>query len=372
MNDDTASNWADKHLWQIAFVRDLFWFGLIFAFFWCCIYLRDVLLPVLVGFGLAYALDPVLSAVRQKWNVPRYATLAVLYVLIAGILAGVIFFIGPMFAEEVRQFVAEVPQKVEQLRSDVAESEPLGGAVGQAKQSLKQSSGSIASSVTNKLGDGFGWLASFVGVTAYLLFCLLTIPIFLFYFGWQFSETKQQLKSFIPSRYRESTLDKLSKMDTLVGQYIRGRIICSLFQIVFYSAGWALVGVPYALVLGTITGILGTIPWAAGLGWPVAMLLAYLDIAQGDGEGSILVWAILMPSLVYFTVQILENYVLEPWIQSSQTSLGPITIIVAILIGGSVAGFFGLLLAVPIAGSGKILFQEVIFPRLENWANQHE
>ncbi|WP_237229011.1 AI-2E family transporter [Rubinisphaera sp. JC750] len=372
MNEPSTSNWDDKHLWQIAFIRDLFWFGLIFAFLWCCIYLRDVLLPVLVGFGLAYALNPALELFNRRWNVPRYVTLAILYVLIVLIIAGVGFFLGPIFVEEAEQFADKLPGQIDQLKQTFVSSEPLGGTLQKAKESLEQSKGSLASSATQKLGDGFGWLARVVGVTGYVLFCLLTIPIFLFYFGWQFAETKDLLKSFIPSRYRESTLDMLSKMDKVVGQYIRGRIICSLFQIVFYSAGWALVGVPYALVLGTVTGILGTIPWAAGLGWPVAMLLAYLDIVQGGGGESVLLWAFFWPSVVYFTVQILENYVLEPWIQSSQTSLGPITIIVAILIGGSVAGFFGLLLAVPIAGSGKILFQEVIFPRLENWANHEE
>ena len=65
----------------------------------------------------------------------------------------------------------------------------------------------------------------------------------------------------------------------------------------------------------------------------------------------------------------MENYLVTPWIQSESMSMSPVMVITVLLIGGAAAGFYGLLLALPIAGCGQVVWQDVIYPRWEQWAN---
>ncbi len=119
----------------------------------------------------------------------------------------------------------------------------------------------------------------------------------------------------------------------------------------------------------TGTGLLSIIPYISVIGWPLAILLKYLD-AVGDPGGQTVGWfsIVALPSLPYLTVQFFESWWLTPWIQGQTSNLSAVTVIVVVLVGGAVAGFLGLLLAIPIASSIKILFEELVLPRWEAWA----
>jgi predicted PurR-regulated permease PerM len=152
-------------------------------------------------------------------------------------------------------------------------------------------------------------------------------------------------------------------MDHATATFFRGRVLVSLMVAVLYSVGWWLADVPYWFILGTLAGALNVIPFASGIFWPVAVLAKYMDSLGGDGGASmlaILVW----PSVVFFVVQFLEGWVLSPWVQSDQMDMSAATVLIVVFIGGEIAGFFGLLLAIPVAACLKILFEELVEPRM--------
>ena len=158
-------------------------------------------------------------------------------------------------------------------------------------------------------------------------------------------------------------------MDTAVGSFFRGRLIIAFLMAVLFALGWLLAGVPYWFLLGVGTGVLSIIPYAASVGWPLAILLKYLDLTTGAGAPDfawvdVFVW----PSLVYGLVQVFEGWVLTPWIQSESTNLSAVTILIVIFVGGTVGGLYGLLLAIPIAACLKILAIEMLLPQLHRWA----
>ena len=120
--------------------------------------------------------------------------------------------------------------------------------------------------------------------------------------------------------------------------------------------------VPYWFLLGAATGLLSIIPYVNVIGWPLAIILKYLDGAVGSGTMDWLS-VVILPSLPYLVVQLFESWWLTPWIQGRTSDLSAVTVIIVVLVGGATAGFLGLVLAIPIAACVKILLQELVLPR---------
>lgn len=158
-------------------------------------------------------------------------------------------------------------------------------------------------------------------------------------------------------------------MDSAVAGFVRGRIVIAFIMAVVLAAGWMIVGVPYAILLGIGVGVLCAVPFLGLIGIPISIGLLFLD-QLGVAEGERMVWwgIIVWPLLVFAIVQALDGWVLTPLIAGRATNLDPVTIFVAVLAGGSVLGAYGMLLAIPVAACIKILIQENLLPKIRAWA----
>jgi predicted PurR-regulated permease PerM len=161
----------------------------------------------------------------------------------------------------------------------------------------------------------------------------------------------------------------LKKIDESVFDFFRGRLLVGLITGVMYATGWALTDVPYWFLLGAMTGLLTIIPYVSIVGWPMAILLKYVD-SVGSGTEAGWLSIMVLPSLPYLVVQFLESWWLTPWIQGRTNDLSTVTVIVVVLVGGAIAGLLGMLLAIPVASVVKILFHEFLLPKLEAWARE--
>jgi predicted PurR-regulated permease PerM len=177
------------------------------------------------------------------------------------------------------------------------------------------------------------------------------------------------LKRLIPAAQRPRTLEILAKIDDAVMNFFRGRLLIALITGVLYSVGWAWTGVPYWFLLGAGTGMLSIIPYVNAIGWPLAIILKYLDVAANSGAMDY-VSILVMPSLPYLVVQFFESWWLTPWIEGRSNDLHPVTVIIVVMAGGAVGGILGLTLAIPIAASIKILLQELVIPRWKAWVSE--
>lgn len=193
-----------------------------------------------------------------------------------------------------------------------------------------------------------------------------------FFFAWSFPSILCHLQGYLPASRKPQLLEFVGKMDKAVGDFFRGRLIIAFLMVTLFAIGWLFAGVPYWFLLGVGTGLLSIIPYAASVGWLLAILLKYLDLTTGEGSPDfawvpVLVW----PSLVYGLVQFFEGWVLTPWIQSESTNLSAVTILIVVLVGGVVGGLYGLILAIPIAACLKILAIEMLLPQLQQWATDN-
>ncbi|MDG2029364.1 MAG: AI-2E family transporter [Phycisphaerales bacterium] len=194
------------------------------------------------------------------------------------------------------------------------------------------------------------------------------IPFYFFMFSVAWPKMLNFGKSMIMENHRDRTIFLLGEMDSAVSGFVRGRIvICSILALL-YAIGWTIVGVPYAIPLGIIVGIFTLVPYLGGIGLPLSVGLLFADQFSTHDTDPMVWWAIILwPSLIFLVCQFLDDYVLTPLIAGKATNLDPVTIVVAILAGGALAGLYGMLIAIPVAACIKILLREVLMPRIRDW-----
>lgn len=360
---------ADRHVWEITPVRDLLWLGGILFLLWFGYYLRGVFTPVLIALLLAYLVNPVIRRAQVAWHIPRPVTISIVLLLSAIMLGGFVTWLGPLLTEQVQSFAERVPRYIQNVAKQYHVTlGDVSGPLSTIAANLRDDPLSILKPVFSGTGQAFGVLGAVIGTTADVTLALVLIPIYFFFFAWQFDSALAQLRRYIPANYRPRARHIVRRMDLAVSGFFRGRVTIALVSAVLYSIGWALTGIRYWFILGLITGILTIIPYASLIGWPLAVLLKYLDGFTSDAGAFDLMTVVVWPSIAYLVVQFIESWLLTPWVQSQSMEMNAVTVLIVVFIGGALGGFYGLLLAIPLAACIKILVQELVLPRLERHA----
>lgn len=204
---------------------------------------------------------------------------------------------------------------------------------------------------------------SLIGLFGFQLF--LT-AFFFFFVSSNYERVIEFIKNLLPENKKAGVIDLARKMDKVIAGFVRGRLVIALIQGAIFSVAYLLMGVPAAILLGFAVGMLSIVPYLALIGIPISMLLLLLD-GPDSGFRSLWWFTVFAPIVVYFVVQALDDYVWTPMIQGKQTGLDTPTVLFASIAGGALAGFYGLLIAIPVAACLKILVQEVVWPRFKQW-----
>jgi predicted PurR-regulated permease PerM len=202
-----------------------------------------------------------------------------------------------------------------------------------------------------------------------LLFAAVLIPFYFWFFSVSFPSAVEFLGSLVPEAQRARVFGLATEMDAAVAGFVRGRILIALGMGLMFAIGWWINGVPYALTLGMLAGVLSIAPYLGIVVLvPAIGLLAAQQLQIAD-ESQRLAWYWIFggPPLVFVIVQSIEGYILTPIFSGKATNLGPVPIFVAVLAGASVAGLYGMLLAIPAAACAKILVRETVMPSLKRW-----
>ncbi len=234
-------------------------------------------------------------------------------------------------------------------------------AVAWAKEYRGRIASTAARSGLSLLGATVHWLTT-LGV---LIFGAFLTAFFFFFISTGYAKVIDFGKRLVPDVHRDRTVDLLRQMDKVIAGFIRGRLTIALIQSIVFSIGYFLIGTPAALLVGIAVGILSIVPYLALIGIPISMALMFLDPA--DGFRGAWWWILTAPVAWYFLGQALDDYVWTPKIQGEATGLDTPTVLFASIAGGALAGFYGLLIAIPIAACIKILLREVLWPKFKEW-----
>jgi predicted PurR-regulated permease PerM len=223
------------------------------------------------------------------------------------------------------------------------------------KQAISTGAGAIEVGARWLLRLGFVVFGGFLTAFFFYFFCTGYGKVIAFW------------ESLIPERRKSLTINLFTRMDAVISGFIRGRLIITAIFMVYYTVAYVLIGVPTPLLLGPIIGALALVPYATAVGVPISMALLYLTPAAVSWQNEWW-WVVGAPLLVSVGAQILDDYILTPTIQGKSTGMDTPTILFASLAGGVLAGFYGLLLAIPVAACLKIVLREVVWPRFRAWA----
>lgn len=229
--------------------------------------------------------------------------------------------------------------------------------------------GSLSGTWFSLLGSGSRQVYGFVLGLLQLGLVAFLIPFYFYYFSVYWPSITGFFAKLVPDERRGSFFSIVQEMDRAVAGFVRGRIVICILMGVMFAIGWQICGVPYGVALGLLTGAFSIVPYLGGIGAPIAVLLLAADQFGLPADARMPIWGMLLwPTLVFVVVQTIEGYVLTPIIAGKATNLDPVTIVVAILAGGSVAGIYGMLLAIPLAACGKIAIKRIVLPRLIEFA----
>lgn len=356
---------------------------------WFIYAIRSVLLPVLIAFAMAYAADPLVNWLQRK-RVPRQASAAGLIVAFLLIVAGLATYVLPLLIRQIVTLVTAIPRYwqsfVNWANIDIGSitaraHEAIGSKTAAAHTAQQVHWSAIASAAMKSLDIGYQVISSTIGLASYILLAVVILFFCFYFFVWKFDGITHWFVPFIPQSRRDKTLAVVRKMDHSVSGFIHGRMVQASCVAIVLSAGWGFAGVPYFLLLGLLGGVLNLIPYAAVAAWPLAVLLAWLDTLSGGAASAatatqpahvvhafsvmhVFVW----PTIIYMIAQGLDGWVVEPLVQGKATDLDPLTVMLVVLLGGSLAGLLGMLIAIPTAACIKIFAREVALPRLREIA----
>jgi len=304
--------------------------------------LRSVALVMGASLVLAIGLQPSIRWLEDRGLRRGWALAAILF-------SGLLVLIGlgvvliPFLVDQISALVDEFPAFVERLQESP-------GILGSIAQSIDP-----ASLVTGSEGQP-GAAPAALGLVSSLggtLFNLVTIVAVTPYLAIRLPQLKVWVARLLRHRHREDFLFVFNESTDLIANYIVGSIVISLMAGVVSFAGFQIIGVQFALVLAAWVALTDLIP-AVGAFIGAAGVAA---VAAFQGPG------VLIPAVALLLIyQLVENFVIAPRVMNRAVDLSPVGVIIAILIGGSLAGLFGALLALPIAAMIKIMVFQLLVP----------
>jgi predicted PurR-regulated permease PerM len=315
-------------------------------------YLAGVLAPILTALGIAYLLNPVLERLvhRGASRAVGAALLLVTFVVCVGI---VITFVAPTVAHQLSEFVANLPQFVENLtvwtRDHVGVQLPSDWKAYVASEHLQTVLSDASGPLREIASVAVGGVFSVLGVLAELLL----IPVFSFYFLADWPNLLRRIDHMVPPRRRADVREVARDIDRVVAGWVRGQAIVTATLAILYAIGFTLVGMPLSLPIGLLVGLLTVIPFVGTfVGASIALLVT---LAAGGGAQTLgLVAAVIL------CLHLLEAAALTPKIVGHRVGLSESGALLAVVAGGKLLGFVGVVLAVPIAATTAVLVRYAV------------
>ncbi len=314
--------------------------------------LRGVLTPVLFAFLLAYLLNPVVARF-ESWRIPRVMAIVLLLAVVLLGIAGFVLLVLPSIMRDIVALASEVPNAINRLVELV---EPWLKSWGveipkSTTEVLERFKGGLPDWAGGALMPAGSVIKAMLGGTVSAISAaaaFILVPIFTFYLLQDFNRIVSAISDLIPVGPRPRILELFREVDQVLGQFVRGQLTVMIILAVLYAMAYSLIGVRLALPIGIVAGLLSFIPYvggAAALG--LALLMVGLHFTG---------WVQLVSVVVaYVLIQLLEGFVITPRIVGEKLGLAPVWVLFALMVGGELFGFMGVMLALPASAVIKVL-----------------
>tara|TARA_R110000787_G_scaffold58117_23_gene132510 strand:+ start:2562 stop:3728 length:1167 start_codon:yes stop_codon:yes gene_type:complete len=326
------------------------WLVAMAAFFGFCWLLAPILTPFVLGAGLAYAGDPTVDRL-QRWGLSRTAGVSVVFLAIGLISLLGLLMLLPMLQNQVSTFLQNVPEWLAWMQDQAAKvgiALPEGSrldAEGFKKLVAKHwdDAGGVLKTIWAHISASGGALLTAIA-------SLLLVPVVTFYLLRDWDDLVAWIHGIIPPRHLPLTTRLAKETDSVLGAFIRGQLTVMAALTVYYWIALWIAGLNLALLVGLIVGLISFVPY---LGAIVGVLTAVIAMLVQTQELLPFVWL----AIVFGIGQVLESNVLTPWLVGDKIGLHPVAVIFAVMAGGQLFGFVGVMLALPVAAIIAVLLR---------------
>jgi predicted PurR-regulated permease PerM len=335
-----------KQVRQIILFTTLIILGLIF-FFYGIIKAQAFLIPLTLASLLAMIILPIENKLRA-WGFPKGLAILISDLLILAFCIGIFLIIG----SQVKSISDDWPKYREQLETridQVQEFVETKTGISQANQSKKlrealsgQSGGSIEGETVKTV---IPRLVSFTGN-------FVLVFIYIFFFMYYRPKFKKAILNFMNEDQRENAAGILMNIIKVSQHYLFGRFLLIVLLAILYSIGLSIVGIKHAILVSILAAVLSLIPY---IGNVFGIFLAlFMSMLTNGGIVDII------GVLIVFTIaQFFESYILEPFVVGKQVDLNPVVTLIGVVAGGYVWGIAGMVIAIPVMGILKVIFDNV-------------
>ena len=339
--------------------RNWFLLALLAAVGWLIYLLAPVITPFAISAVLAYFGDPMVDRLERasiwRWKLGRTVAVSIVFMLMLALLTVILVILIPLLADQIRLLVERFPQWIEWFSSTALPW--IAGKIGfeltdfdpaQFSTMLKDYWKEISSAAFNVIDFiSRGGLAVATWLTH-----LVLIPVVTFYLLRDWDLMIRGIHDLLP-RNMEAEISRLAQqVDEVLGAFFRGQLMVMLALGVIYSLGLSVVGIELAVLIGMGAGLLSIVPYLGSIvGVAVAAGVAIFQFQD--------VFHLLMVLLVFGVGQSAEGMYLTPKLVGDKIGLHPVTVIFAVLAGGQLFGFLGILLALPVAAALNVLVRHM-------------
>jgi predicted PurR-regulated permease PerM len=316
--------------------------------------LAPVLTPFLAAALLSYLGDPLVDRLEAR-GLPRTAAVAVVFVLLLAIVILVLLLLVPAVGNQIEVLASKLPVYLDRLQISIGPwlQKTFGLEVSLLESATLKSAlqehwsqfGGIAKAI-------MAWLSQSGVALIALLANLVLVPVVTFYLLRDWDKLINKIHGLLPRKW-EATAVKLAKeSDEVLGAFLRGQMLVMLALAFIYSMGLWWVGLELALIIGLVAGLVSFVPY---LGFIIGILLAGIAAIMQFHDPVI----VLLVATVFGVGQALEGMLLTPMLVGDKIGLHPVAVIFAVMAGGALFGFVGVLLALPVAAIVMVMLRHL-------------
>ncbi|WP_180000987.1 chloramphenicol efflux transporter CxpE [Acinetobacter sp. YH12255] len=324
---------------------------------WVLYLLKPVVVPFVAAFLIAYLFSPLVD-VLHRIGLARWLSISIVFIGIGIVVTLVMWYLVPLVWQQLMYARDSIPAGIHWINytflpwlSDSFNLVPMEIDTDQISSVVMDyvqtnySADSIQAMLLKLAQSGLNFIQ--IGGT------IVLIPIIAFYFLLDWDRMLGSLHRLIPRPYEKITLNIVSECHSVLGAFVKGQFLVMVLLGVVYAVGLQLIGLEIGLIIGMIAGLCSIIPY---LGFAVGIIAAVIATFFQFGIDW---WQLVLVGIVFMVGQAVEGYILQPFLLGDKIGLSPVAVVFAVLAGAQLAGFLGMLIALPVAAVIVVLLRHI-------------
>ena len=328
-----------------------YWLGALLFLVVALYLLRSILLPFVAGMAIAYFFDPAADKL-EKWGCSRTVATCIITLLFVMLSAAIMLLLFPLLQGQIGELIFALPaigqflwEQLQALLATVQAKLPP-----EYAERLRTMIGEYASGVVGSIGSVVAGIVSGSLALFNLLSLIFITPIVAFYLLRDWDQMMAKVDTWLPRQHAETIRGLLSEIDRTISGFVRGQALVCLALGAFYAIALTIAGLKFGLIVGLAAGLISFVPYLGALvGFVVSIALAVTQFSEWTDVAIIVA--------IFIVGQAIEGNVLQPKLVGDRVGLHAVWIIFALLAGGALLGFVGLLLAIPLAAAIGVLIR---------------